>query len=50
MTFSVAVSWIEKGIVEEDGEAYFSKLLKEHRVERLRDVIGGGEWEKVIYK
>lgn len=44
------LSFSKKGIVEEDGEAYFSKLLKEHGVERLRDVIGGGEWEKVIYK
>ena len=43
------LSFSKKGIIEEDGEEYFSKQLKKYGIERLRDVIGGGEWEKVIY-
>lgn len=44
------LSFSKKGIEEIDGEDYFSKLLKKHGVERLKGVIGGGEWEVVIYR
>lgn len=44
------LSFSKDEIKEEDGEAYFSKLLEKYGIERLKEVIGGGEWEEVIVK
>lgn len=44
------LSFSPKRVEEEDGEIYFSKLLEKYGIERLEQVIGGGEWEQVIYQ
>ncbi|MDD4515801.1 hypothetical protein [Massilibacteroides sp.] len=44
------LSFSKAGVKEEDGETYFSNLLKKYGVESLENVIAGGEWEKIIVK